>query len=325
MKNIKEYNLDELKNELEALGEKKYRAEQIFKWIYVDKVKEFDEMTNLSIELREKLKQNYTMCNFKILRKQESTDGTKKYLFDVLDGNAIESVLMDSRSENLDVIFNKSITNYRSFPRGSDSYHKQYEKRMNLKGKINTALLRDYSNKKQTVNHFFDSDRAIPIWAIFESLTLGEFGTFFSCANSNVKLRTSRILHLPSNLDSDGKLTEYIIYTVKDLRNAIAHNNTIFDTRFQTSRINQRLVSLLQSETGIANLNFKYIDAYIVLIAYVLRKMGETKTSCKQFISSFIVCTDDLRSQISPNICNQILGTHQRPHLIALQNFLSRS
>ena len=95
MKNIKEYNLDELKNGLESLGEKKYRAEQIFKWIYVDKVKEFDEMTNISIELREKLKQNYTMCNFNILRKQESADGTKKYLFDVLDDNAIESVLME--------------------------------------------------------------------------------------------------------------------------------------------------------------------------------------------------------------------------------------
>ena len=94
MKNIKEYNLDELQNELLALGEKKYRAEQIFKWIYVDKVKEFDEMTNLSIELREKLKKEYTMCNFNILKKQESSDGTKKYLFDVLDGNAIETVLM---------------------------------------------------------------------------------------------------------------------------------------------------------------------------------------------------------------------------------------
>ena len=94
MKNIKEYNLDELQEELVALGEKKYRAEQIFKWIYVDKVKEFDEMTNLSIELRKKLKQNYTMCNFNIIKKQESSDGTKKYLFDVLDGNAIETVLM---------------------------------------------------------------------------------------------------------------------------------------------------------------------------------------------------------------------------------------
>ena len=95
MKNIKNYNLDELKQELISLGEKPYRAEQVFKWLYIDKVIEFDEMTNLSLELREKLKQNYTMCNFKILKKQEAQDGTKKYLFDVLDGNAIETVLME--------------------------------------------------------------------------------------------------------------------------------------------------------------------------------------------------------------------------------------
>ena len=95
MKNIKDYDLEDLKKELESIGEKKYRAEQIFKWLYIDKVKEFDEMTNLSLELREKLKSEYDICNFKILRTQESSDGTKKYLFDVLDGNAIESVLME--------------------------------------------------------------------------------------------------------------------------------------------------------------------------------------------------------------------------------------
>lgn len=94
MKNIKDYNLEELKEELKSIGEKSFRAEQIFKWLYQDKVKSFDDMTNLSLELREKLKENYTICNFKILKKQESSDGTKKYLFDVLDGNAIETVLM---------------------------------------------------------------------------------------------------------------------------------------------------------------------------------------------------------------------------------------
>ncbi len=94
MKNIKDYNLDELKNELKEIGEKPFRAEQIFKWIYEEKVETFDEMTNISLELREKLKSNYTMCNFNILKKQESKDGTIKYLFDVLDGNAIETVLM---------------------------------------------------------------------------------------------------------------------------------------------------------------------------------------------------------------------------------------
>lgn len=94
MKNIKDYNLEDLKNELKEIGEKPFRAEQIFKWLYEEKIQSFDEMTNLSLELRKKLKNNYTMCNFNILKKQESKDGTIKYLFDVLDGNAIETVLM---------------------------------------------------------------------------------------------------------------------------------------------------------------------------------------------------------------------------------------
>ncbi len=93
--NIKDYNLDELKEEVKKIGEKPFRAEQIFKWLYVDEVNSFDEMTNLSLELREKLKENFDICNFKILRKLESKDGTKKYLFDLNDGNAIETVLME--------------------------------------------------------------------------------------------------------------------------------------------------------------------------------------------------------------------------------------
>ena len=94
MKNIKDYNLEDLKKEMIELGEKPFRAEQIFKWVHQEKVKTFEEMTNLSLELRKKLEENYTMCNYKILKKQESKDGTIKYLFDVLDGNAIETVLM---------------------------------------------------------------------------------------------------------------------------------------------------------------------------------------------------------------------------------------
>lgn len=94
MKNIKDYNLDELKEELKNIKEKPFRAEQIFKWIYEQKISNFDDMTNLSLELREKLKQYYQIKQFKILKKQEAADGTKKYLFDVLDGNAIETVLM---------------------------------------------------------------------------------------------------------------------------------------------------------------------------------------------------------------------------------------
>ncbi len=94
-KNIKNFTLDELKNEMISLKEKSFRAEQIFKWIHQDNVTSFDEMTNLSKDFREVLNEKYSINNFKIIRKLESKDGTKKYLFDVLDGNAIESVLME--------------------------------------------------------------------------------------------------------------------------------------------------------------------------------------------------------------------------------------
>ncbi len=94
MKNIKDYTINELKEELANIGEKPYRAEQIFRWLYKINVASFDEMTDLSLELREKLKANYSISNFNILEKQVSKDGTIKYLFDILDGNAIESVVM---------------------------------------------------------------------------------------------------------------------------------------------------------------------------------------------------------------------------------------
>ncbi len=96
-KNIKNYTLNELKEELIGINEKPFRAEQIFKWLYLQKVDSFDEMTNLSAELREKLNDNYSLGSFKIEKLLVSKDGTKKYLFNIQDKNEnlIETVLME--------------------------------------------------------------------------------------------------------------------------------------------------------------------------------------------------------------------------------------
>ena len=64
-------------------------------------------MANLPESLREKLKENFDLHVFKIIRKQESKDGTKKYLFDILDNNAIESVLMNINTERQYVFHHK--------------------------------------------------------------------------------------------------------------------------------------------------------------------------------------------------------------------------
>lgn len=95
-KNIKDFNLNELKKEFEQIGEKPYRAVQVYEWIYQKKVNSFDDMTNISLDLRNKLKENFSFGIFNIVRKLVSADGTKKYLFDINDGKGslIETVLM---------------------------------------------------------------------------------------------------------------------------------------------------------------------------------------------------------------------------------------
>ena len=95
-KNILNYNLDDLKQEIKNIDEKPFRAEQIFKWLFQDKVTSFDDMINLSLALREKLKERYYIGLFNIEHKLVSKDGTKKYLFNLQDNknNLIETVLM---------------------------------------------------------------------------------------------------------------------------------------------------------------------------------------------------------------------------------------
>ena len=81
--------------ELLNIGEKKFRAKQIYSWIHEKLVDSFDEMTNLSKDLREKLKANYTLNSLEAVAVQTSKiDGTQKYLFRLQDGHVVESVLM---------------------------------------------------------------------------------------------------------------------------------------------------------------------------------------------------------------------------------------
>ena len=84
-KNIRNYDWNDLKQEMIELGEKPFRAEQIFKWLYQEKAVTFQEMTNLSLDLRKKLEKHYDIRNFQIEHKLVSKDGTKKYLFNLCD------------------------------------------------------------------------------------------------------------------------------------------------------------------------------------------------------------------------------------------------
>ncbi|MEG0052842.1 MAG: 23S rRNA (adenine(2503)-C(2))-methyltransferase RlmN [Comamonas sp.] len=92
--NLLDFDLEGLTAYCEQLGEKRFRATQLFRWIHQRGASDFDQMTDLAKSLREKLKSRAHVTALPVVTEHVSTDGTVKWLFDVGDGNAVESVFI---------------------------------------------------------------------------------------------------------------------------------------------------------------------------------------------------------------------------------------
>ena len=89
------YNLtrEDLEKYFLSINSKKFHADQLFDWLYVKRVKSFDDVTNIKKEVLEEIKKNYILNNIKIVNVEKDQD-VHKYLFELNDGEHIEAVLM---------------------------------------------------------------------------------------------------------------------------------------------------------------------------------------------------------------------------------------
>jgi len=93
-KNIRHLSLSELEQYFETLGEKKFRAKQVYEWLWLKQAHSFEAMTNLSKELRAKLTENFSLPALSVDATQYSADGTVKSRFRTVDGHLVEGVLI---------------------------------------------------------------------------------------------------------------------------------------------------------------------------------------------------------------------------------------
>ncbi len=98
MRNIKSFSFDELVKEVADIGLERYRAIQIFSWLWKHGVTDFEGMTNLSKSLRRQLSGSFYIGTLKKLKEKHGDDGTVKFLFELEDGESIESVFIPESS-----------------------------------------------------------------------------------------------------------------------------------------------------------------------------------------------------------------------------------
>lgn len=235
-----------------------------------------------------------------------------------LKNYTLEAVLRDAKSEAFEDIWRTSLTDYRSC--SGRSYREAWERRQRLRSEID-GIIFDY-RKRPVIGHFRDADKDTPIWAIFEVMTLGNFGAFYDCLDRRVKTAIVRDLGMPTNLESELRLKD-IIFALKDFRNAIAHNGVIVDVRFKSGSINTGAAQLLKQETGVGEIDFTDITDYVILLVYLMRCMGFTKTECRQLVAGYESILEKYRAELPFIIYSKLIKTSAHGKLTALRQFVS--
>ncbi len=228
------------------------------------------------------------------------------FLETALKNIVLEIVLDEANSSDFNKIFYRALNNYKFFTKNADKKGAMH-KRMNLRSSIYRTLAENCENR--IISNFNDANRPVPIWAIFEVITLGAFANFVGCLCPSAREKISKEINIPTPYNTNFELPEKIIYILKDLRNAIAHNATIFDTRFGTARIKKTIPEFLENETGISNIVFNSLVDYLILIIFIFKAIGVSKTEMRALILQFRNVLEQARKRLPINIYNQIILT----------------
>ena len=203
-----------------------------------------------------------------------------------------------------------------------DRFKRELKRRLELRNRIYNVQTKAYGNGNKIADHYFRKDENLPIWATFELISFGEFGHFVSCLNQDCRKKISTKLGIRQSDDTNAILVQRLIYATKDLRNSIAHNDVIFDTRFKTGRVDSSVSNAISNVTNINDLNFYTITDYLVLIIYQLKLLHISKTEMKRIIAGFENATEKLRNNIPVNIYNQIIHTDNATKILQLKHFI---
>lgn len=155
------------------------------------------------------------------------------YIETAVKNISLESILVKANSESIQDMYDKVVSSYTNAPANATSEEKKklQQNKLNLQNSIQANLASAYRKNNPKITHFYNnvgySD--VPIWSLFEIMTMGDLGYLLSCLVYDVRDDISKRLGLNVSADTNRQLIYKYIYTLKDLRNAIAHNAGVFD------------------------------------------------------------------------------------------------
>ena len=242
---------------------------------------------------------------------------------ETISKNIVLQLLVEEyNTDEFNEIYEKGITDYKnSSPK---DYREKMKQRLGVQNSIYSALSRSYNNNNKIVSHFYSKDKHVPIWGIFEIITLGTFADLIKSLEFKARRKIDIEMGLNIAYDTDARFPEKIIYLIKALRNSVAHNDVVFDVRFKDSNINSTLCKYIENEIGCTNVDFNTITDYIIIITLLLKKYRFSKTELNRFIAEYENIIEEFRNSIPFNIYSQVVHTDTKVKLTQLRKYIKK-
>ncbi len=196
-------------------------------------------------------------------------------------------------------------------------------KRLKLRDRLHSMLSNSYKHHNSMVEHFYNQGKEVPIWAIFEIIMLGDFAELLQCLNYDDRKKITQELHMAVSYDTNYQLIANTLFTIKDLRNAVAHNNIAFDIRFKDRNTNKNVITWVQTETGMKNVTFDCFTDYIVLLLCVLKHVNYPKAEMERFLKEYEECVNSIYIKLPLQIYNKIVATGIKGKLQNMKTYIN--
>jgi len=252
--------------------------------------------------------------------------GKMMYIETAVKNIALESILDNAKSESIQDMYDKVVSSYNNAPASCTTEQRKIlqQNKLNLQNSIQSNLAYAYKKDNPKITHFYNNVgySGVPIWALFEIMTMGDLGYLLSCLTYDVRDDISKRLGINVSCDTNRQLIYKYMYTLKDLRNAIAHNAVVFDTRFRNIDPTNAMKQCLKIEIGLPYVNFKTIGDYIILMCYYMKLLQVSKAEIKAFIRDFEKITEDYRKIVNADVASMVIHPDLASRMNLLKDFL---
>ena len=249
------------------------------------------------------------------------------YIETAVKNIALQRIIVDADSENIYDMYNNVVAGYNYTSPGIDENARKImqKKKLRLEKNIQSYLYRAYDNDDVKITHFYNnmSYSGVPLWALFEILTLGDFANLLSCLKLQTRDNITQDLKMKvAVVDTNRELIFKYMFLLKDLRNAIAHNSVIFDTRFNKMQPSPAMKKCLEQAFCLPYINFKTIGDYIILVCYYLKLLEIPKREIKSFINDFVKTVKSYKNSVSTDVYKMVIHPDFDSRMEILKKYL---